>query len=149
MQGLINYFPWDIKLTEDQYSKLKAINKAVNHDITYMTDQEQYGKEYWDIGVKYGDCDNYMLGKRDEAIKEGFPWQNLRLCILREYEMDPIDDSLTLKWRHAILIVRTVIGDLGMTNNDDAVRPINSWDIGNTWQLESITDERGDFRKVI
>jgi len=85
-----------------------------------------------------GDCEDFALEKRRRLIQIGFPWQQLRVCILR------VESS----YLHAILIVHTDKGDFCMDLGNNAVNPINAFPIYELWKLLWIQDENGSFRHV-
>lgn len=66
-------FPKDDPATVDALSYL---NKAVNSNITYMTDKEHYGLDDHYVSLPAddkGDCEDFALSKMELLSKAGFP----------------------------------------------------------------------------
>lgn len=102
--------------TEARLTELGAVNWAVNHGATYLTDQEQYGvPEFWaPISAKgYGDCEDYCLTKMARLRASGWPQGALDIAVCYD----------SAGAGHALLIVHTDKGDWVMDNNQDEVVP--------------------------
>ncbi len=62
------------KLTRKKWRQMIDINQHANSSVTPVTDIEQYSKEeYWTLPKKYGDCEDYVLLKRQLLIDKGWP----------------------------------------------------------------------------
>lgn len=89
------------------FKDLVEINNKVNQTITYRADTQQYGKaEFWEIPLKYGDCEDIALKKRQ---------------ILLEQKVNPDTIKLATCWTetggyHAVLIVTIADGDYVLDN---------------------------------
>jgi len=99
------------------FKKLKAVNRSVNKHMRYMTDKKQYGHpEVWALNLKkgrhiYGDCEDYALLKQHLLIKYGVPRSSLSIAIGKH----------PVAGRHAVLLVRTSIGDLILDSITDRI----------------------------
>lgn len=63
-------------------SVLERVNKEVNREVEYRTDKELYGvRDKWVLPERYGDCEDYVLLKREKLIKLGFDPSELRIAI--------------------------------------------------------------------
>lgn len=91
---------------------VRAINDQVNFDILPMTDMDFYQEEeLWTYPPRFGDCEDYALEKRRDLIASGIPASALSLALVYK----PKDDGNGFEG-HAVLIVRTEIGDLILDN---------------------------------
>ena len=101
--------------TPARLSALDAINRTVNRTIEPATDKELYGEvEYWTLpdARRKGDCEDYALLKRKMLIAQGWPTSALLLTVVR----DEVGDG------HAVLTVRTHLGDFILDNKTDDIR---------------------------
>jgi predicted transglutaminase-like cysteine proteinase len=99
------------------WETLEGVNTATNLAIAPKADFTHYGvEEYWTIPTDgYGDCDDYVLAKRNALIVRGIPESALRIAIV-----------FTPRFvRHTVLTVATDKGTFVLDNlRDDIV----SWD---------------------
>lgn len=94
-------------LTEAAWKAMLEVNYDANTAITPMTDQEIYGvEEYWAYPTTVGDCEDYVLLKRRNLIKQGFAPANLLITVV----LQPNGEG------HAVLTVRTDHGDFILDN---------------------------------
>ncbi|MDX2289548.1 MAG: transglutaminase-like cysteine peptidase [Hyphomicrobiaceae bacterium] len=94
-------------------SDLDDVNRLVNRTITPQTDQELYGTtEYWTLPTTSGDCEDYVLLKRQLLIARGWPASALLITVVR----DEVGDG------HAVLTARTSQGDFVLDNKLPDVR---------------------------
>lgn len=109
------YEPVVVKLTEERWQELLAINTDVNRRVRPMTDDDLYGKpEYWtypDDG--YGDCEEYVLEKQRELLNAGWPRSTLLITVAKDLQ----------NGGHAVLTVRTDYGDMILDNQAETVLP--------------------------
>ncbi|WP_239507684.1 transglutaminase-like cysteine peptidase, partial [Enterobacter hormaechei] len=79
------------------------INSHVNAAIEPVTDMEQYGvEEVWTYPISgRGDCEDYVLLKKQMLIRAGLPASALLITVVRDRKGDG----------HAILTVKTDRGD--------------------------------------
>jgi predicted transglutaminase-like cysteine proteinase len=95
---------------------LHALTVSVNKAVKPKSDLELYGQdEYWTYPVDAGDCEDYALAKRRALMGDGVSASNLLLTVLRQ----PNGEG------HAVLTVRTNIGDVILDNLTDSVL---NWD---------------------
>lgn len=101
-----------VKLTSGTWSKLVAINEAVNKSIFPRTDEDMFGvAEIWSYPKTEGDCEDYALLKQYMLQRAGFPRSALLITVVRQ----PNGDG------HAVLTVRTDKGDYILDNLQDGV----------------------------
>lgn len=102
-----------VQLTAARWNQLVAVNAAVNKAITPVTDKELFGKEeVWTYPTASGDCEDFVLLKRRELIKRGWPIGALLVTVVRQRNGDG----------HAVLTVLTDRGDLVLDNLEAEVR---------------------------
>jgi predicted transglutaminase-like cysteine proteinase len=103
-----------VKLDDARLLDLTVVNRTVNAAIKPATDAEIYGKEeVWAIPEKRGDCEDYVLLKRRDLIRRGWPASALLVTVVRDERGDG----------HAVLTVRTTRGELVLDNKVDVIRP--------------------------
>ena len=109
--------PAQIALTENVWRDLQDINRIVNSTLVSEDDQPHYGMlEYWTIPEDgLGDCEDYVLTKREALIKLGVPQTALRITVVFAPHFV----------RHAVLTVATDKGNLVLDNLRDE---IVTWD---------------------
>ena len=80
-----------------------------------ITDIELYGvQEYWTLPTDRGDCEDYVLLKRQILMQRGWPSGALLITVVRDERGDG----------HAVLTARTAQGDYVL---DNKVSAIKSW----------------------
>ena len=101
-----------VELTRDLWSKIVAINNAVNAQIEPRTDLEMWGREEaWSYPNGQGDCEDYALEKRRRLAAIGIPIGDLLVTVVRQRNGDG----------HAVLTVRTSLGDFILDNLEGRV----------------------------
>ena len=100
--------PEVIELTRETWAVINAVNEHVNTTIKPMSDREHWGVEdRWDYAEDgYGDCEDYQLLKRRLLVQAGLSRRAMRMTVV----VDEEDAG------HAVLIVRTNLGDLILDN---------------------------------
>ena len=100
-------------MTPEKWRELKHMNKLVNKVIKPITDQKLYGQlEHWTYPSSYqGDCEDYVLLKRQKLIERGWPESSLLITVV-------LDEN---REGHAILTARTAQGDFMLDNKTDEV----------------------------
>ncbi|WP_041320177.1 transglutaminase-like cysteine peptidase [Hyphomicrobium denitrificans] len=99
--------------TPENLSELDVVNRTVNHEIEPATDMEVYGvTEYWTLPKTRGDCEDYALLKRHRLIARGWPSSAFLMTVVRDEKNEG----------HAVLTVRTTLGDYILDNKIDIVR---------------------------
>lgn len=102
-------------LADARLATLSQVNLAVNRSIEPMSDQKAHGtREIWLASTRAGDCEDYVLAKRNKLLRRGFKPGHLRIAVGRSRGEV-----------HAVLVVRTTQGDLVLDNNTDEVLPVN------------------------
>ncbi|MCZ8158514.1 MAG: transglutaminase-like cysteine peptidase [Rhizobiaceae bacterium] len=82
--------------------KIRAINAAVNREIKPTREK----RDIWSVNVRKGDCDDYVMTKRQRLIRAGIPASALRIAVVRT----------RMGEGHAVLIVKTTEGDFVLDN---------------------------------
>ena len=102
-----------ITLTRQIWNDVLDINMAVNLVIEPMSDLEIYGREeVWTFPDHAGDCEDYVLLKRQMLIERGVPASALLITVVRKPDGEG----------HAVLTVRTDRGDFVLDNLRTDVR---------------------------
>jgi predicted transglutaminase-like cysteine proteinase len=103
----------DVVLNAKAWSTLVRINRWVNNAIKPVTDLEHWGVvERWDYpNDGYGDCEDYVLLKRQMLIKAGWPRSALLVTVVRDKKGDG----------HAVLTVKTDKGEFVLDNQAENV----------------------------
>jgi predicted transglutaminase-like cysteine proteinase len=103
----------DVLLNAKSWSEIVRINRAVNDRIKPVTDLEHWGVvERWDYPSDgYGDCEDYVLLKRQLLAKAGFPLSALLVTVVRDKKGDG----------HAVLTVKTDKGEFILDNQNETV----------------------------
>ncbi|OQM76588.1 transglutaminase-like cysteine peptidase [Manganibacter manganicus] len=106
-----------IELTRKLWAKIIDVNNAVNTSVAPHTDIEIWGKEeVWSYPANgLGDCEDYALEKRRELMRAGVPAGDLLMTVARQ----PNGEG------HAVLTVRTSMGDFILDNLEPKVRAWN------------------------
>lgn len=96
------------QLTAQRRNELERVNRFVNQSVKPVTDLELYGTvEFWDYPSSgKGDCEDYVLLKRRMLIERGWPESTLLITVVRDENGEG----------HAVLTVRTDVGDLILDN---------------------------------
>lgn len=100
------------RLTTPEREEMRAVNRAVNHDIAYLSDAENYGltdKAVTEPAAhkplafgyptgRYGDCEDYALTKKARLVGRG--WEPSRLFVVVASVPDRGES-----FRHAVVAV--------------------------------------------
>lgn len=99
-------------LSPEGWQMLSGINDRVNHTIASTTDRALYRlEEYWTIPTTKGDCEDYVLLKRQLLIQRGMAASALLITVVHDENGEG----------HAVLTVPTPDGDLVLDNRRDAI----------------------------
>jgi predicted transglutaminase-like cysteine proteinase len=103
----------DVVLTSKAWSDLVRINRWANDHIKPVTDLEHWGVvERWDLPKDgYGDCEDYVLLKRQMLVKAGWPRSALLVTVVRDKKGDG----------HAVLTVKTDKGEYILDNQNESI----------------------------
>lgn len=105
-----------VKLTRKRWAQMVEANSYANHTIEPVTDFELYGvEEFWTLPKSRGDCEDYVLMKRQYLMALGWPASSLLATVV----LQPNGEG------HAVLTVRTDRADYILDNLKDE---IVSWD---------------------
>ena len=105
-----------LTMSDELLQRLGQLTISINEAVKPKSDLELYGQEeYWTYPVDAGDCEDYALAKRKTLLQEGVSASNLLLTVLRR----PNGEG------HAVLTVRTDVGDIVLDNLTDTVL---NWD---------------------
>lgn len=104
-----------IELTDARWRELVEVNLRFNRAIEAMTDQDQYGVvERWTYATTgKGDCEDYVLEKRRELARRGWPLSQLLITVVLDKQGGG----------HAVLTVVTGRGEFVLDNQTDRVLP--------------------------
>jgi predicted transglutaminase-like cysteine proteinase len=106
-------------LDRENWALLNRVNRMVNRRIRQASDQSVFGQaDYWQAPVgdgAYGDCEDYVLAKRQALIEAGVPEAALSIAIVET------------RWgeSHAVLLVT---GETGEVVLDSLSSWISRWD---------------------
>ena len=101
-------------LNEARWRELIDVNRTVNRAVSPVTDLQFYHRdEVWTLPTAYGDCEDYVLLKRSELIRRGWPTGSLLVTVV----FDEVGEG------HAVLLAVTSRGELVLDNKTDAIRP--------------------------
>ncbi|MGI9481197.1 MAG: transglutaminase-like cysteine peptidase [Hyphomicrobiales bacterium] len=104
-----------VKLDKQRWRELDDVNAYVNNAIEPATDLEVHNlEEHWAIPEERGDCEDYVLLKRQHLMSLGWPREALLITVVLDEE----------KEGHAVL---TVITDKGEFVLDNQNRQVLSW----------------------
>lgn len=96
--------------TDLNMAQLNEINRDINRAIRPVSDQVAFAKaEYWTIpsGIgAVGDCEDYVLAKRQALIQAGTPAEALSIAVVRTRRQD----------LHTVLLVATADGEVVLDN---------------------------------
>lgn len=101
-------------LTDGVWGELERINREVNAAIVPATDLEQFGVlELWSLPETHGDCEDYVLLKRQRLMEIGWPAEALLITVVRDENGEG----------HAVLTAATDRGDFILDNQEESIRP--------------------------
>ncbi len=98
----------------DHVSELDRVNRKINREVEPMSDKDLYGvNEFWTLPKSgKGDCEDYVLLKRQVLMKSGWPASALLITVV----LDERGEG------HAVLTARTASGDYILDNKTDEMR---------------------------
>ncbi|HSP24808.1 MAG TPA: transglutaminase-like cysteine peptidase [Saliniramus sp.] len=104
--------PSVIRLSIGTWRTLNQINRAVNAEVCFVPDPEEFGfEDYWTLPSDgYGDCEDFALEKRRRLVEAGLPRAAMRMAIVQH--------QLRL-FSHAVLTMNTTRGGLVLDNLED------------------------------
>lgn len=97
-------------------SVIAQVNDYINVTVTADTDKDLYGlTEFWTLPKGRGDCEDYVLLKKQSLEDLGLPAGALLITVV-------LDELLS---GHAVLTLRTSEGDLILDNRRNDILPWN------------------------
>jgi predicted transglutaminase-like cysteine proteinase len=110
--GCASAQPTEARVNEPLLRKLAAFNGAMNRDIEYRSDADNYRvRDRWTAARTTGDCEDIALAKREALVAAGWPAGSLWLAM----------GDMPGMGLHAVLIIRTDAGDFVLDSLDDRV----------------------------
>ncbi|MBU3665973.1 MAG: hypothetical protein FGM15_08895 [Chthoniobacterales bacterium] len=141
------------RLTPEERTLVRKVNREVNEDIVYLTDLDNYG--IWDRQVtepdvrkpavfgmprkRYGDCEDYALTKKHRLVKRGIDQTRL-FCATALIRLQG------QTWRHTVLAVPEG-NDWWVLNNWDNIIDRASG-LERTWGWHFIWPDFGSYRSA-
>ncbi len=103
------------RLDDNSWRELLSVNLKFNQAIEPLTDQDQFGLvENWNYATTgKGDCEDYVLEKRRELIRRGWPLSALLITVVIDKDGGG----------HAVLTVVTDRGEFVLDNQTNKVLP--------------------------
>ena len=99
-------------LTRENWNTIVKTNITINTAIKPMADKDNYGvEEQWELPDNVGDCEDYVLAKKMELTRVGFPAGALRVTVVYDANNSG----------HAVLTLVTDKGDFVLDNNNNQV----------------------------
>jgi len=105
-------------MTAEFWRQLETVNRTVNVTVRSVSDVTHYGVEdFWELpfqgGGNAGDCEDYVLQKRQMLLARGIPMTALSIALVRTSWNEP----------HAVLLVRSSQGDYVLDNLTSRIKP--------------------------
>jgi predicted transglutaminase-like cysteine proteinase len=133
--------------SQDEASKLAAINQFFNRRIVFTPDTEVWGvQDHWAsplemLGKGRGDCEDYVIGKYFSLLAAGVPVEKLRLVYVRAMVGGPGGEPLA----HMVLayyatngaeplILDNLIGEIRPASRRADLEPVFSFNGEGLWQ---------------
>ncbi|MEL6317184.1 MAG: transglutaminase-like cysteine peptidase [Pseudomonadota bacterium] len=91
------------ELTSARYREIEQVNLTVNRTIQPVMDS---GRDYWSFSSRAGDCEEYVMMKRELLAQLGWPRTALRVTVVKD-----LNDQY-----HAVLVVSTQNGEFVLDN---------------------------------
>ena len=105
-------------MTTAFWKQLETVNRTVNAGVRSVSDRTHYGTEdFWELpfqgGGNAGDCEDYVLQKRQMLLAHGIPMTALSIALVRA------------SWgeEHAVLLVHSAQGDYVLDNLTPWIKP--------------------------
>jgi len=105
-------------MTAELWRQLEITNRVVNVGVRSVSDVAHYGvADFWELpfqgGANAGDCEDYVLQKRQMLLAHGVPMAALSVALVKT------------SWgeEHAVLLVRSAQGDYVLDNLTPWIKP--------------------------
>jgi predicted transglutaminase-like cysteine proteinase len=118
-------------MTSAVWSLINHTNERINRAIVARADVRTYGvDDYWatplESGVRYGDCEDYVLEKRHALLAAGFAPRDLSIALVTAQRGEA----------HAVLLVTTDAGEYVLDNLSPWIVP---WtETGYVWRKRQV-----------
>ncbi|WIJ23923.1 transglutaminase-like cysteine peptidase [Devosia sp. RR2S18] len=99
-----------VRMTQDVLAVLQQVNIHVNATIKPRNDV----RDSWQVNPQYGDCEDYVLTKRAQLIRQGLPSGALRIAYTHTRGGQA----------HAVLVVKTTKGDYVLDNLTNSIKSL-------------------------
>lgn len=103
----------EMAMTPELDALLAQVNRQVNRAIRPQADGRV---DKWTLNVKAGDCEDYVLAKRQKLMALGLPSSALRIAQVRTRKGEG----------HAVLVVHTDQGDFTLDNLSPSIRKLRA-----------------------
>lgn len=101
-----------VQLTREVWNEVVRTNIKINRTITPRTDMQIFGvEERWELPNGVGDCEDYVLAKKQALSRAGIPLGAMRVTVV-------YDEN---NGGHAVLTLVTDLGDFILDNNNNKV----------------------------
>lgn len=130
--------------TEDDETRLKAINTFFNRQVLYRDDRETWGViDYWASPLELlnkgqGDCEDYAIGKYFSLIAAGIPSVKMRLVYVRAQLAGTIQAHMVLAYypepTAEPLILDNLISEIRPASRRPDLAPVFSFNAEGLWQ---------------
>lgn len=123
--------PASLPMSRETWELLERVNDSVNRAILPQDDIKTYGaSDYWaeplESGVRFGDCEDFVLEKRHALAAAGVPLKAMSIAVVQT------DKGET----HAVLVVATSHGDYVLDNRTPWILPWNQ--AGYRWRERQV-----------
>ena len=103
-----------VKLDAERWQELSGVNTYVNRSIKPATDLSLYKvEELWTYPKTRGDCEDYVLLKRQHLLDLGWPREALLITVVLDAK----------RAGHAVLTVMTDMGEFVLDNQHPKILP--------------------------
>jgi len=131
--------------TQDEATKLRAIQLFFNRRIRFATDEVAWGQlDYWASPLEslrrgMGDCEDYAIAKYFSLLAVGLPAQRLRLVYVRaQLDDGPLQPHMVLAYYPAAgaepLVLDNLQDEIVPASRRDDLRPVFSFNSEGLWQ---------------
>lgn len=130
--------------TDDDITRLKAINTFFNRHVLYRDDMETWGVvDYWASPLEtmakgQGDCEDYAIGKYFSLLAAGVPGVKMRLVYVRAQVGAGIQAHMVLAYypepNSEPLILDNLITEIRPASRRPDLSPVFSFNAEGLWQ---------------
>jgi predicted transglutaminase-like cysteine proteinase len=130
--------------SEDEITRLKAINTFFNRHVLYRDDMETWGVvDYWASPLEtmakgQGDCEDYAIGKYFSLLAAGVPGVKMRLVYVRAQVGAGIQAHMVLAYypepNAEPLILDNLITEIRPASRRPDLSPVFSFNAEGLWQ---------------